>query len=251
MRRTLLPDVACTALLLSAALALAGCGGPADSSDGAEAPSANIGSTTDDASPSPTSVRPVSSPGLPPTIGTTGQDFPRPRRNPHPVVTIKTSLGDITLRLDAEKAPLTVDNFLDGYVARGFYDQTIFHYVDNGFMIAAGGFATDLSPKQPRAEILNEAHNGLKNRRYTIGMARNPDYVNSATSQFYINLVDNAALDYKSDESAETYGYCVFGEVIEGQDVVDRIARTPVHDQDAFIKTPVEPVVIQSVVRVE
>jgi cyclophilin family peptidyl-prolyl cis-trans isomerase len=249
MRRTL--NLNLLAFAVSAALLLSGCGGGTESSDSAtEEPPANIGAPGNIASP--TSLRPVDSPGLPPTIGTTGQDFaPRPKRNLRPVVTIKTSLGDITVRLDAEKAPQTVDNFLDSYVGRGFYDQTVFHYVDSGFMIAAGGFAADLSPKTPRAEILNEAHNGLKNLKYTIAMARNPDYANSATSQFYINLVDNAALDYVSDESAATYGYCVFGEVIEGREVVDQIAKSPVHDQGEFIKTPVQPVVIQTVVRVE
>jgi peptidyl-prolyl cis-trans isomerase B (cyclophilin B) len=238
--------------LVPAAILTAGCGGSTETAGNTpETPPANIKSGGDNAAPSPTAVRPVSSSVLPPTIGASGQGMPRARRNPHPIVVIKTSLGDITLKLDAEKAPLTVDNFLDNYVARGYYDQTVFHYVDDGFMIAAGGFAADLTPKTPRAEILNEAHNGLKNRRYTIAMARNPDYVNSATSQFFINLADNAALDYTSDETADTYGYCVFGEVVEGRDVVDRIAKVEVHDSSSFVKTPVEPVVIQSVVRLE
>jgi len=163
-----------------------------------------------------------------------------------PEVLVKTSLGDIRLRLNAEKAPLTVDNFLSNYIERGFYDGTVFHYVDQGFMVAAGGYTAELAPKATRAYVKNEAANGLKNKRGTIAMARDPDHADSATSQFFINLVDNSSLDPNGEQGAVAAGYCVFGEVVEGMDVVDRIAGVQVADRGLFPKTPVSPVVIQS-----
>jgi cyclophilin family peptidyl-prolyl cis-trans isomerase len=165
----------------------------------------------------------------------------------HPEVLIETSKGSIRARLDAEKAPLTVDNFLTNYVERGFYNDTVFHYVDQGFMIAGGGYTADLQAKETRAYIKNESDNGLKNRRGSIAMARHPDHADSATSQFFINLVDNPGLDRKGDESPENAGYCVFGEIVEGMEVVDRIAEVPVADKGEFPNTPEEPVVIKSV----
>jgi len=167
-----------------------------------------------------------------------------------PEVTINTSAGKLRVRLNAEKSPVTVDNFLTQYVDRDFYDQTVFHYVDKGFMIAGGGFTKDLQPKATRACILNEAKNGLQNRRGTIAMARLPEHVDSATSQFFINLVDNPSLDHSGDEKADQYGYCVFGQVVDGMDVVDRIAQVEVDDRGPFPKTPVQPVVIESIHRV-
>ena len=117
-------------------------------------------------------------------------------------------------------------------------------------MIAAGGFTADLKPKPARACILNEAKNGLQNRRGTIAMARSPDYVDSAASQFFINLVDNPALDHAEDDKPDKFGYCVFGQVVEGMDVVDRIADVQVADKGEFIKTPVQAVVVESIARV-
>ena len=181
------------------------------------------------------------------------QKTPAPERNAvtaAPEVLLKTSLGDIRLRLNAEKAPLAVDNFLANYVDRGFYDHTVFHYVDKGFMIAAGGYTADLQAKKPRAYIKNEADNGLKNLRGTVAMARLPDAADSANSQFLINLVDNPSLDFQSRDSSDKYGYCVFGEVIDGLDVVDRIADVAVADKDQFVKTPASPVTIESARRV-
>jgi len=175
----------------------------------------------------------------------------QPRVEPElpPEVLIKTSLGDILVRLDAQKAPVTVDNFLVNYVDRGFYDNTIVHYVDKGFMIAAGGYTTELEPKETRAYIRNEADNEAENLRGTIAMARHPEHIDSATSQFYINLVDNPSLDHKSSETADDYGYCVFGKVTEGMDVVDRIAGVEVEDKGEFASTPVQPVTINSIQR--
>lgn len=167
-----------------------------------------------------------------------------------PEVVMKTSQGEIRIRLNAEKAPTTVDNFLANYVERKFYDQTVLHYVDQGFMIAGGGYTADLQPKATRAYIRSEADNGLKNLRGTIAMARLPEHADSGTSQFFVNLVDNPALDFQDHDSADKYGYCVFGEVVAGMDVVDRIAEVSVVDKDQFPKTPVQPVIVESVQRV-
>ena len=236
-------------VILCAAL-IAGCSGAPEES-GNPAPKLSV-SPPGVENPTPTPLKPDPVPYGSPSIGLTpGTATSLPKKNLHPIVIIKTSLGDVTVELDAEKAPLTVDNFLENYVDRGFYDQTIVHYVDDGSMVAAGGFTADFEPKTPRAEILNEADNGLKNQRYTVAMARHPEYVNSATSQFFINLADNAFLDHQSDESAETYGYCVFGKVTRGQEIVDRIAKVAVRDTETFPKTPTEPITIHTVVRIE
>ncbi|MGO9115186.1 MAG: peptidylprolyl isomerase [Thermoguttaceae bacterium] len=165
----------------------------------------------------------------------------------HPVYEFETSQGKFVVRLDAEKAPLTVDNFRN-YVARGQYDLTIFHQVTRGSLriVLGGGYTADLKQKASLTPIRNEAHNGLKNRRGTIAMARCPNDEDSATCQFFINVADNDALNFR-DRSHEGYGYCVFGEVTEGMEVVDRIAKAPVHDTDKFIALPVETIAIKSV----
>jgi len=159
---------------------------------------------------------------------------------------LKTSAGDIRLRLNAEKAPLTVDNFLSNYVVRGFYEGTVIHYVEKGFMLAGGGYTAELQPKATRAFIKSEADNGLQNKRGTIAMVRQPEHADSATSQFFINLADNPGLNHGEAEGTDTAGYCVFGEVVEGMEVVDQIAEVPVGDRGSFPKTPVNPVVIRS-----
>ena len=155
------------------------------------------------------------------------------------------------MRLDAEKAPLTVENFRN-YVARGHYDLTIFHQVIKGppQIVLGGGYTADLKEKTPLTPIRNEAHNGLKNHRGTIAMARRANDEDSATCQFFINIADNDALNFKS-RTHEGYGYCVFGEVTEGMDVLDRIAKAPVHDSDKFVNLPVETVVIKSIRQVK
>ena len=166
----------------------------------------------------------------------------------HPVVLIETNLGAITVRLNAEKAQLTVANFLS-YVDKGFYNQTIFHQVFKGQGVLGGGYGVDLAEKPPTdPEIYNEAHNGLKNRRGTIAMARTADTINSARSQFIFNVADNDALDFR-DRTPEGYGYCVFGDVTAGLDVLDRIAAAPVHDTPQLDSTPVQPIVIKSIRR--
>jgi cyclophilin family peptidyl-prolyl cis-trans isomerase len=162
------------------------------------------------------------------------------------LVKLETSMGDIVIELNEKAAPVTVNNFLE-YVKQGFYDGTIFHRVIDGFMIQGGGYTIDMERKQTRAPIKNEASNGLKNDRGTIAMARQPD-PDSATSQFFINLKNNAPLNYVPNLEA---GYTVFGKVIEGMDFVDAIAKvktTTRKNQSGaeMLDVPVEPVVIKS-----
>ncbi len=161
-----------------------------------------------------------------------------------PKVLLKTSLGNITLELYPDKAPKSVENFL-GYVKSGFYDGTIFHRVIADFMIQGGGFTSDLQrPKTTRAPVVNESKNGLSNLRGTLAMARTGD-PNSATAQFFINTVDNARLDYAGDANP---GYCVFGKVVAGLDVVDKIRAVPTGAQGPFRSdVPTTPVVIEKV----
>ena len=161
------------------------------------------------------------------------------------MVRFETSLGSFTLELDAEKAPISTENFL-AYVDEGFFDGLIFHRVIPGFMIQGGGMTADMSQKKNKAPIRNEAGNGLKNKRGTIAMARTND-PHSATSQFFINLVDNGFLD----ASPGNDGYAVFGRVIEGMDTVDRIAKERTGRRKGHDDVPVSDVVIQSAKRTE
>jgi cyclophilin family peptidyl-prolyl cis-trans isomerase len=164
------------------------------------------------------------------------EDFPKVR--------IQTNMGDIVVELNRAKAPQTVANFLS-YVNDGFYNGTVFHRVIDGFMIQGGGFTQDLQQKSTKPPIQNEADNGLKNDRGTIAMARtnNP---NSATAQFFINVVNNDFLNYRS-KTTRGWGYAVFGKVVEGMDVVDKIRKTPTGPSGPFRKdVPKTPVVIQS-----
>ena len=161
-------------------------------------------------------------------------------------VKMQTTLGDIVVELDAEKAPITVKNFL-GYVADGFFDGLIFHRVIKGFMIQGGGFTPDMDQKDTNAPIKIESSNGLSNDRGTIAMARTnvPD---SATSQFFINHVDNEFLNYAGPGNP---GYAVFGKVVEGMDVVDKIADVKTTIRGGMDDVPVENVVIESAVIIE
>ncbi|MBK9114603.1 MAG: peptidyl-prolyl cis-trans isomerase [Betaproteobacteria bacterium] len=157
------------------------------------------------------------------------------------MVVLKTSHGEIRLELDAENAPATVANFLQ-YVRDGHYDNTIFHRVIDGFMIQGGGMEPGMKQKPTRAPVANEATNGLKNKVYTVAMARTSE-PHSATAQFFINVADNDFLDYKSP-SANGWGYCVFGKVVGGQDVVDRIRAVPTGNSGFHQNVPKEDVVI-------
>lgn len=167
-----------------------------------------------------------------------------------PRVEITTSMGSVLVELFDDKAPLSVKNFLD-YVDQGFYDGTIFHRVIPRFMVQGGGFDPDLQLRPPAGAIPNEADNGLSNKRGTIAMARrNPPH--SATSQFFINHADNAGLDHRGKYDGATWGYAVFGQVIEGMDVVDAIAAVPTGPGPRGMRdVPREPVLIESVVRIE
>ena len=158
--------------------------------------------------------------------------------------TIETSMGSITVELDDEKAPITVKNFLD-YAASGHYDGTIFHRVIDGFMIQGGGFTKAMDQKPTKAPIKNEASNGLTNKRGTIAMARTM-VVDSATSQFFINLVDNAFLDFRNP-TPQGFGYAVFGKVTKGMEVVDKIAKVQTGNRGMHQDVPVKPVVIKKV----
>jgi cyclophilin family peptidyl-prolyl cis-trans isomerase len=205
-------------------LVTAGCG----SHDGKTPPTASIAAAAEGGTP-----------------GKAGAEKTEPDKL-HPVAVIHTSLGDITLRLDAEHAPISVDNFLT-YVEQGHYDNTIFHQVlSKPAVILGGGYDTFQKEKPAGLAIRNEAHNGLKNVRGTIGMTRRPDSIDSSTSQFYLNSADNPQLDHKGDD-AGGYGYCVFGEVMAGMEIVEQIAKAAVHDSDSpkFVSAPVEQIAVK------
>lgn len=160
------------------------------------------------------------------------------------IVKMKTSLGEMTIELDAESAPISVKNFLD-YVNDGYYDGTIFHRVIKGFMIQGGGMTRDMQSKSNNDPIVNEASNGLKNKRGTLAMARTND-PDSATSQFFINHADNDFLDYRGPQP-DKIGYAVFGKVTEGMDVVDKIAAVKTGRKGHYDDVPASPVEIVSV----
>lgn len=162
----------------------------------------------------------------------------------NPVVVVSTSVGDITIELFQDRAPVSVKNFLQ-YVAEGFYAGTIFHRVKPGYVVQGGGYTPELVEKTTRPPILNEATNGLKNTRGTVAMARTRT-LRSATSQFYINLANNRELDH-SGYSPDDFGYAVFGRVLSGMDVVDKIAATPTGSSGEHDDVPATPVVIQKV----
>jgi peptidyl-prolyl cis-trans isomerase B (cyclophilin B) len=164
------------------------------------------------------------------------------------MIKLHTNYGDITLELDSEKAPITVQNFID-YVNSGHYDNTIFHRVIDGFMIQGGGFEPGLVQKPTRAPIRNEASNGLKNDKYTVAMARTSD-VDSATAQFFINVADNDFLNHSSP-TPQGFGYCVFGKVVEGMDVVDKIKKVRTGNRGGHQNVPLENVLLEKAEVVE
>ena len=172
----------------------------------------------------------------------------RPYMSQNPMVVIETNKGTITAELLADRAPGTVKNFLD-YASEGFFDGLIFHRVIPNFMIQGGGFTEDMSQKPTKANIKNEASQFARNERGTLAMARTPD-PHSASSQFFINLSDNAFLDFK-EPTQQGWGYCVFGKVIDGMDVVDAIAKVPTGHSGPHGDVPKEPVIITSIKKVE
>lgn len=161
-----------------------------------------------------------------------------------PVVRMQTNKGLIVIELNADQAPISTENFLS-YAREGFYSQTIFHRVIPNFMIQGGGFTTEMAQKKTKDQIKNEADNGLQNVRGSIAMART-QVVDSATCQFFINLVDNNFLDHQG-KNPNQYGYAVFGQVTEGMDVVDAIAQTPTGTHMFHQDVPKEPIIIESV----
>jgi len=161
----------------------------------------------------------------------------------NPQVLLETSKGAVKIELFKEKAPITVKNFL-GYVKEGFYDGLVFHRVIKEFMIQGGGLDENLAQKKPKFAIKNEADNGLSNKRGTLAMARTA-IVDSATSQFFINVVDNHFLDHQGKQP-DRYGYCVFGQVLEGMEVVDEIRAVKTGSRGGHSDVPVEPVFITS-----
>ena len=159
-------------------------------------------------------------------------------------VTIATTVGQMTLELDADNAPKTVENFL-AYASSGFYDGTIFHRVINNFMIQGGGFTTDMEQKPTQAPVDNEANNGLKNERGTIAMARTQD-PHSATAQFFINVQYNDFLNH-TGENMQGWGYTVFGKITQGEDVLDKIRCVQTGSQGGHQDVPTEPIIIESI----
>ncbi|HEY9142609.1 MAG TPA: peptidylprolyl isomerase [Arenimonas sp.] len=187
----------------------------------------------------------LASPTVPPALPEPAPEAaPAP---PAPRVLLVTTLGEITLELDAAAAPRTVENFL-AYARDGHYNGTIFHRVVPGLLVQAGGFTPDLQAKPTRAPVPNEAGNGLSNLRGSIAAARDRGVSDSATTQFFINLADNPAFDRKDDSGPYTSGYAVFGRVVQGMDVVERIAAMPTGSQGPFSGwVPTTPVVIERV----
>lgn len=163
------------------------------------------------------------------------------------MIVINTSKGDISIELHEAEAPKTTENFRN-YINNNFYNDTIFHRVIDGFMIQGGGLTQSLSQKANEASIINEAKNAKPNKRGTIAMART-SAPHSATSQFFINLADNAFLDFKN-ESDQGYGYCVFGEVVKGMEVVDAIAKVKTGTKQGYSDVPVEEVIIYGITEV-
>jgi peptidyl-prolyl cis-trans isomerase B (cyclophilin B) len=172
----------------------------------------------------------------------------KPVMDSNPRVDLHTNMGDIVIELNAEKAPKTVENFLT-YVKEGFYDGTIFHRVINNFMIQGGGFEVGMKQKQTHAPIGNEADNGLKNDKYTVAMARTSD-PHSATAQFFINVANNEFLNFTAP-TPNGWGYAVFGKVVEGTDVVDKIKQVKTGTKGFHQDVPLEDVIIEKATVVE
>ncbi|MCK5843799.1 MAG: peptidylprolyl isomerase [Victivallales bacterium] len=174
------------------------------------------------------------------------ESAPAPKKHLSPIVEIQTTLGNIDVALNDKSASKTVENFLS-YVKQGHYNGTVFHRVIKNFMIQGGGFTNKFDRKSTKSPIKNEAANGLSNKRGTIAMARLP-LVDSATDQFFINHRDNLFLDHK-DNTKRNFGYCVFGKVVKGMDVVDRIANAKTMSKFGFRNLPITPIYIKKIVR--
>lgn len=229
--------------LVACSLMLAvGCGKATDAPTTAQASSSHSSTTPVQAKVADRYASQVEAPVEPPLQHV---QLPEIKQLPVPFVVVNTTHGSFKLQLDAERAPRTVYNFIS-YVNSGHYNNTIFHQVESGYAILGGGYTEDLQEKTGRYPIPNEAQNGLKNKRGTIAMARRLDDPNSATCQFILNLGDNPQLDHQGTE-AEKFGFCVFGQVVEGQETLDKIAAVEVSDTPQFTKLPTKTVKIVSV----
>ena len=219
----------------AALLTLAGCG--AKGQQGPDAPAASIPGTGDRSGASPSD----------PLKGISGgARGDAKKKGTYPKAVVETSLGSFTIELDPEEAPLTVDNFRR-YANNGHYKGTVFHFVHEGYVVLGGGFTEDLREKPTYTEISNEAGKSkLKNVRGTVAMHRKAAVANSVAAQFYVNLANSPQLDYEGPTD-DHYGYCVFGKVIEGMDVVDKIGKVQVHKKGDFDHLPVSAVTISSV----
>ena len=235
-------------------LAGGGCGSDSGANAGADNEAANAGGGAA-AGRGEASSGQTGSPQTPSPDGTTGGSRAGVTAEQlRPAVQIETSMGRFTVELDPEQAPLTVDNFLR-YVEKGFYDGTIFHQVHPGHVILGGMYTPELTEKETDLPVRNEAHNGLKNLRGTIAMFRQYDVPDSATCAFFVNVKDNPNYDHKPEvretySNLEDYGYCVFGKVTRGMDVVDQIGGVEVQDTADFERKPVQTVRISSARRI-
>jgi cyclophilin family peptidyl-prolyl cis-trans isomerase len=247
-RRTL---YVAAALSLASLLCLAGCGGKEASSTASSeetTPEVTETATSSEATaknastPAATTINYASQPSIYGTAETA------PIANP--IVILHTSAGDIQMELFMEQAPQTVGNFLDNYARQGAYDNTIFHYVDPKGFILGGGYTADLVSKPTRGGINNESKNGLSHERGTVAMSRDEKDPHSATCEFFINVVENTALNYQGD-APDQRGYCVFGRVTQGMEVVDQIAAAAIAPKEGFDNLPAEAIVIQSVEEVK
>jgi peptidyl-prolyl cis-trans isomerase B (cyclophilin B) len=233
--------------LLTCAVLFAGCGKQAD-----EPPPVRI-----EADELPTNSAPNETDGDPIELTAAearGSSPALPVLVEDPEVLIHTNQGTIRIRLFAKDAPQTVANFLRNYVDRAEYHDSLVHYVEQDYMMIAGGYNAKYEEIPERAAVAYEGDNGLSNRRGTVGLLRQVDYVDSGTSQFFFNLGDNAFLDHQATDGdaddEDVPGYCVFGEIVEGLDVMDKMGSVTVEDRDGFEKTPSAPLVVTSVERV-
>lgn len=235
-----------SAFTLASLVFCVGCGGNAAATASSEgtAPEVTAASTSTEATAQNATSAPIATINYEAQPSIYGNATASPIVNP--VVVLHTSAGDIQIELLMEQAPQTVGNFLDNYARPGAYENTIFHYVDPKGFILGGGYTADLTAKPVRSGIYNESNNRVSHERGTVAMSHEPNDPNSANRQFFINVVDNTGLDFQGNEPDQR-GYCVFGRVTQGMEIVDQIAAAAVAPQEGFDSLPAKPIVIQSV----
>ena len=243
-------SLAALALTLTSLIFLAGCGGKEAGVASKDESSAEVtaASTSTEATANNAGTAAV------PTINYESQPsiYGNAAASPivNPVVVLHTSAGDIEIELLMEQAPQTVGNFLDNYARQGAYENTIFHYVDPKGFILGGGYGEDLTKKPTRGGINNESNNGVSHERGTVALSHEPSDPNSGACEFFINVVDNTGLNYQGNEPDQR-GYCVFGRVTKGMEIVDQIAAAPLEPKEGFNNLPAEAIVINSVEEVK